>query len=210
LLSQAIRQWSAQLDADLDHFPSGKTWRSHLKTAEIAALVPTQLDFPPAEDVRQRLQEILEIYGAPIDSPELRRIANLRSFQILHVALGEYATPPEQRLRRQLFFAARELNRSLERFKTGGSWQQYLTLSPGMSLSEDEAEETERVLNLADLAQVLARFDLVSQNVDYRMIAALSAFKATHERLAAYLSQSQTPSFQRSEELPAPKPDAEP
>ncbi|MBI3840163.1 MAG: hypothetical protein HY288_19750 [Planctomycetia bacterium] len=210
MLSQTVLEWSARLDADLDYFPSGKTWRSQLKTAEIAALVPKDRDAPPAADVRQQLQEILEIHRAASNSPELSRIANLPSFQILQLALAEYVTPSEQRSRRQLFFAAGELNRSLERFTTGGGWQQYLALSPGLVLSDDKALETEPVVSSDEFAQVLARFNSVSQNTDYRVISALPAFEATHERLAAYLGRSPTPSLNPPEELPAPRPDSEP
>jgi hypothetical protein len=209
-LSQAVREWTAQLDADLGRFPSGETWRSHLKTAEIAALVPKELDVPPSADVSKQLQEILEIQQAASNSPGMRQVANLASFQVLQIALAEYVTPSEQRSRRQLFFAARELNRSLERFTTGDGWQQYLALSPGLVLSENTAEAAEPEPNLDDFAQVLTRFDSVSQNTDYRVIWALPAFEATRAHLAAYLRGSRTPSHKSPEELPAPSADSEP
>jgi hypothetical protein len=209
-LSQAVREWSARLDADLDRFPSGKTWKSQLKTAEIAALVPKDLDVPPAADVRQQLQKILEIQSATSNSPEWSQVANLASFQVLQIALAEYVTPSEQRSRRQLYFAAGELNRSLNRFNTAAGWQHYLALSPGQALSESNAEGAEPVPSADDFAQALARFDSVSQNTDYRVIWALPAFEATHAHLATYLRDSNPASHHRPEELPGPSPDAEP
>jgi hypothetical protein len=207
-LSQAIGELSGQLDSDLGHFPSGKAWRAQLKTAEIAALVSKQLDAPPPEDVRRQLQEILKIHDDASSAAEFSEMANLPSFRILQLALAEYLTSPEQRLRRQLFFAARELHRSLDHISTGAGWQQYLMLSPGMTLSESKAEETEPVVHPADFTEALTRFDSVDQNADYRVIAAMPAFKATRERLAAYLGQSPRPSAKRPEELPAPSSDA--
>ena len=92
---------------------------------------------------------------------------------------------PEQRQRRQLFFAARDLNRSLERLPTGAGWQQYLMLAPGMPLSEDKAQAVDTPPTADDLQQPLTRFDAVNQNSEYAVIAALPAFKTTYERLAA-------------------------
>jgi hypothetical protein len=109
-----------------------------------------------------------------------------------------------------LFLAAHDLSRSLERFATGGGWQQYLMLALGMTLSEDKAQEIEIAPNLDEFARALARFDSVSQNSDYGVIAALPAFKTTRERLEVYLRQSGTSSFSSPEELSAPKPDAQP
>jgi hypothetical protein len=209
-LSQAVREWSARLAADLDRFPSGNAWRVQLKTAEIAALVPRELDIPPTEDVCRQLREILEIQNGASNSPELRQVANLASFQVLRVALAEYVTPSEQRSRRQLIIAAGELNRSLGRFETGGGWQHYLALSPGQVLSERSAEVAAPAPTPDEFAQLLARFDSVSQNADYRVIWALPAFEATRSHLAAYLGESRTPSHQSPEELPAPSTDAEP
>ena len=201
-LSQAVREWSARVDADLARVPSADTWKHHLKTAEISALVPRQLDGPPADDVRQQLEQILRIHREPSDLPDASRIANLGSFQVLQLALSEYTMAPDQRPRRQLFFAARDLSRSLERFPTGGGWQRYLMLSPGMTLSEDRASE--HPLRLGDVEQLRERFDSVGQNAEYAIIAALPAFKTTQQRLTAYLSQAGTSPSSTPEELPEP------
>ncbi len=206
-LCQALGDLSGQLDADLDHYPSGKAWRTQLKTADIAALVSKQADVPPPDDVRRQLQEILKIHGEASSAAEFGEMATLPSFRILQLALTEYVTAPEQRQRRQLFFAAHELNRSLDHISTGAGWQQYLMLSSGMALSQSKAEETEPAVNPAEFSEALTRFDSVEQNADYRVIAVMPAFKATHERLAAYLSQLQAPSAKPREELPAPSSD---
>lgn len=204
LLGQATRASAAQLDVDLKQIPSGATWRSRLKIAELTALLPPESDLSPTDDVRQQLQEISRIYGGLDSSRESRSVSNLRSFQVLQQALAEYVTPPVQRLRRQLYFKAGQLNRALERFATGAGWQNYLMLSTGLSLSTDHAQSSESLHSVADYKEVLARFDSVGQNPDYRVISDLPEFKTTRQRLADYLGQLETPPAQKPEELPAP------
>jgi hypothetical protein len=152
------------------------------------------------------LLEIFDIYQSASQSPEYRRITGLPSFQALAAVLGEYVTTPDERLRRQLFVAANELDRSLEQFKTGTTWQQFLEVAPGKTLSADETNQAPPALDASDLARLLIRFDSVEQNDDYRVIAAVPAFKATHNLLAAYLSQPRVSSPAGIEELPTPGP----
>jgi hypothetical protein len=203
-LGQAIRASAAQLSVDLNQIASGATWRSRLQIAEIIALLPPESDLPPTDDVRQQLQEIARIYGGLDNSRESQSVSNLRSFQVLQQALAEYVTPPVQRLRRQLYFNAGQLNRALERFATGAAWQNYLMLSTGLSLSTDHAQSSDSLHSVADYAEVLARFDSVGRNPDYRIISDLPEFKATRQRLADYLGQLETSPAQKPEELPAP------
>ncbi len=192
-LNQAVREWTARFDADLGRFPSGEFWKSSLKTAEIATLVAAERDGPPAEDVRQRLRAIFEIHETVDTSPELNGVVGLASFRVLHAALGEYSTPPEQRLRRQLFSSAGELYRSLQHYNTGARWQEYLMLSPGRALAEARLAGAEFAPNLAELTAALGRFDSVRRNPEYGEISRLPAFKATHELLAVYVQQVQMP-----------------
>lgn len=117
---------------------------------------------------------------------------------------------PEARLRRQLFGSALDLDRALDRFETGESWQRYLSVAPGLPLSRDRFDSAEITRTNGQLATVLAHFDAVSKNADYRMIAALPAFQWTHELLAEYLDarrMSQSAAHPTpAEELPPPQP----
>ena len=192
-LNQAVREWTARLDADLSRFPSGEFWKSSLKTAEIATLVPAEHDGPPAEDVRQRLRAIFEIHETVGTSPELNGVVGLASFRALHAALGEYSTPPEQRVRRQLFSAAGELYRSLQHYNTGAGWQEYLMLSPGRALAAVRLAGAADGPSLAELTAALGRFDSVRRNPEYGEISRLPAFKSTHDILAVYVQQLQMP-----------------
>jgi hypothetical protein len=64
---------------------------------------------------------------------------------------------------------------------------------------------------VAELEKSLGRYDSVSRKHEYRMIAGLPQFRATHDRLRAYvdLFGEQTPrrNIQAVEELPTPKPE---
>ena len=204
LLGQAIRASAAQLDIDLKQIRSGATWRSRLKIAELTPLLPPESDQSPSDDVRQQLQEILRIYGELDSSRESKSVSNLRSFQVLQQALAEYITPPVQRLRRQLYFNAGQLNRALERFATGAGWQNYLMLSTGLLLSPDHARSSDSVHSVADYEKVLARFESVGQNPDYGVISDLPEFNATRQRVTDYFRQLETSPAQAPEELPVP------
>lgn len=216
-LSQEIWKWSGQLDLDLERVPNGSTWQQKLRTAEIAGLVDTTADAAPPEANRAKLQEILESQQAALHSFQGRRIGNLPSLGNLQAALAEYVTPPEQRMRRQLYTAANELNASLKRFTTGEDWQKFLTVSPGMTLSSTVAEDVTPAPDAAELSKSLARFESVEQNPEYRKIAAVPAFKTTRARLTAYLAQQpggdrpvETEAVPMPEELPAPRPTSTP
>jgi hypothetical protein len=203
-LGEAIHESTIQLDSDLDQFARGENWRSRLKTSEIAALVPKGADRPPAAGVRRQLLAALEVLRAAHKSSELSPVVSLQSFQILEAALGEYVSPPDVRLERQLFGASDELWHSLGDYPTGGLWRDYLALSPGMALADRKLGEAQSTPSAVELSDVLKHYDSVDQNNDFRIIARLPAFKTTHELLAAFVSQRATGSSQ-PEELPPPQ-----
>jgi hypothetical protein len=150
-----------------------------------------------------KLNEIRGALIATRGNPSLRSIASLTSFRLLNAALLELATPPEQRLSRQLSVAAQRLDRSLGRLETGDGWKKYLAV-PSNIIKARAAETTDE-----ELAGVLSRFDSVRQNEQYRVIAALPAFQTAQQRLAAYQAlrnQSAPELVPRGEELPAPAP----
>lgn len=207
-LRRSVAQWTAELDFDLGQISTGELWKAHLKTAELAALVRSQQDAPPGEQERIQLREILAIHQATARSSAYRRITDQPSFRALGAVLAEYTTTADERLRRQLFAAAGELDRSLEQFETGNTWQQYLEVAPGKSLAADQTGRAPASSSTTALADVLARFESVRHNDDYRVIAAVPAFKATHDLLAAYLSRAGASSTAGVEELPIPSPAA--
>ena len=115
--------------------------------------------------------------------------------------------PAEQRLRSQVSSAARDLQNSLTRFATGDTWQRYFALPPELTIAPPDAIPLEPKAQAKDLTELLGRFDMVSHNDAYRMIAALPAFHWAQESLTAYANwlASRTPEIME-EELPAPGP----
>jgi hypothetical protein len=83
--------------------------------------------------------------------------------------------------------SAGELARSLERFQTGEGWRKHLAL-PDDVLDADGADQGTGP-DRERLAKVLTRFDAISRNPEYRVIAQLQEFQATHEALSAYVGQ---------------------
>jgi hypothetical protein len=127
------------------------------------------------------------------------------SFQTLKAALREYTMPAEQRLRSQVSSAARELQSSLTRFATGDTWQRYFALPPELMTAPSDGSSPGPRDQSKNVTELLGRFDMVSHNDDYRMIAALPAFHWAQESLAAYANWLGTkPPGPMEEELPAP------
>ena len=209
-LRASIRELVAQLDAQLATWPAGDFWKAQLKTAEVRAVAQGR-DGRPAAGAHAQLQDILHAFAATNDTPTLSAIAGLPTFRVLHVALVEFSMPPEERLRRQLSTSAKELHNSLDRISTGRGWQKYLALPEGMAASQGSDRPSAASFDLEALAAALDRFDSVSQDDEYRMIADLPAFRSTHQRLAAYLALRRDPAagaLPSAEELPVPRPNS--
>jgi hypothetical protein len=205
-LRLAVRELSLYFDSQLSTLATGDGWKVHLKTAEIRALV-REGSGPPTVEVFQKLAPILTAYDAVAINPAYRSIADLDGFRALRDALGEVLAPPSRRAGRQLTYAALELNRSLEQAGAEAAWQTHLALPRGLAPSQDVPPPDTAPPSVEDLAKVLARFDAVSRNPDYRRISQLPAFRVTHERLADYvaLSKAEQAVRPKPEELPVPR-----
>jgi len=129
--------------------------------------------------------------------------------------------PPLERAGRQLILSAGELEQALRRVNNGPRWVSYLklpdgVLGRGVDAGAERAPETQPDAPEAAnaLFDALIRYDEVSRNPQYGVIAELPAFKATHERLAGYIgllssrSPSEPPQGAGIEVLPAPEPEA--
>ena len=99
-LRHVLRQSSADLDAELSRFPTGKVWRRHFMAHAVLDLVPPQGDYPPSDDERTQLIEILTMFDQAHENSDLRAITSLVSFRVLHAAIGEFVSRPEPRMLR--------------------------------------------------------------------------------------------------------------
>ena len=207
-LRTSIRHLAANLDAELDRFGTGDLWKVELKTAEIRALVHSS--GPPTAAEAAKLEAILARYEATKHNSTARAVSKLNSFRALYVALDEYLIPPEERLRRQLSSAVNELHLVLEEMPTGPGWQRYLAL-PKFAAQQHSSEATRPPTepDVAELGNILARYDSVSHDERYYAIAQLPEFKEVHHCLAAYVKYLRNPppvTGRPAEELPAPAP----
>jgi hypothetical protein len=222
MLLATIHDANARLSSDLTRVSSGEFWRTSLKLDEIARLVPSPgagsnrtvgaagLAGPPMESARRELQEIAKTLDSLSAEPQGNGVVSLASFRTLRGALAEYVLPADMRTQRQLFAASAELAGSLEQFSTANTWLKYFALMPGGVLSPYQRSER-KMQGSPDLITLLERFESVSQDARYSMIAALPAFQRTHGLLLEYISehpQRENPKSvdPTSEELPAPLP----
>jgi hypothetical protein len=117
---------------------------------------------------------------------------------------AEFASMDDARLTEQLFSIANSLNRRLSRFDTGPTWQRYLRFPEESLASADLAVRREALIGL------LAKFQKVSADAQYSMIARLPAFVAMEAALMEAVSRPdggagaiETPV--EAEELPLPE-----
>jgi hypothetical protein len=207
-LVRTINESARQLDADLTQLPAGDPWRTQLNTKELATLAPADPQQPPPEELRLRMLQMLPAFDNMAAMPSADWVGGRVSFQMLQAALREYTIPAEQRLRRQLIDSARDLQNSLTRFATGATWQSYLALPPEFTAAATAGNPRRNQTTPNDLAELVGRFEMVSHNDAYRMIAALPAFHWAQESLVGYSNwlQSRSPA-PVEEELPAPSPE---
>jgi hypothetical protein len=213
-LRRVTREAAGRLDAQLSRFPTGDVWRRHFQTRELAALPfearsAAQGGGAAVEDDRGRISAMLATYDAAASSVDLRDVAGLDSFRVLHAALRELALPPEPRLRRQLAASARYLDRALGGLRTGESWQRYLALPEGVFAAGKSLDPAELAAlpDAESLAKVHQRFESVNSKDEYRGLTRMSDFQQTRRRLAQYVELRKSPATPDAtpEELPRPK-----
>jgi hypothetical protein len=126
--------------------------------------------------------------------------------------LDEYLTPPSTRHLRRLAESSRQLHQDLARLQNGAGWQQYLALPPSVvSATETDLPPTRQapdpeVAPLGELQKIRERFDAVSKNAEYHVIASLPTFRSTHENLSLILGDRE-PTPIEPEKLPEPQPE---
>jgi hypothetical protein len=211
-LRGVVRAAAAEFDRWLSGIPAGEVWRKHFDTRALQQLAASDVDAPPSADEREVIVRILGTFDDSVENPDLRQLTGRDSARALHIALRELTTPNDQRQIRQLSFSARSLNRSLAAFSTGVTWQRYLALPDGILAAADrppgEAAPRQE-FDAEELTQILERYDRVNGSQEYRAIAALPEFQATHQRLAAFVNPpaEQPPPLPSAvaEELPPPE-----
>ncbi|MEQ8791835.1 MAG: hypothetical protein RIC55_36600 [Pirellulaceae bacterium] len=190
MLRRVVRKAAAQLDAELHQFPTGDVWRRNFQTAEIPHLV-ADVEGTPTEEERQIVAQLAAIYETGLKTPDLRAVTRLDNYRVLHAALRELALPAEPRLRRQLTTSARFLHRSLDHLRNGESWQRYLALPETLFALQEavgDAVLQPEPSDVAALAKVRDRFEMVRQTPEYRGVARLTAFKITQQQLNDYVA----------------------
>jgi hypothetical protein len=203
-LQRTIQTSTQRLENELAQVPGGASWTASLRTSEIAQLASADRIGPPTESIRQQLAEIADVLDALSADTHAAAVTGLPSFRNLTLALHAYSASPGERSRQQLLASADQLARSLERFDTAPTWLRYFDLMPGGALSSSQAPAPST--DTADLLTLLGKFDSVSRNPQYSMIAELREFQQTHQLLGELISEQPQSAGPAAEELPPPLP----
>jgi hypothetical protein len=177
-------------DGWLAQIPAGEMWRRHFGTRAGLELLSPNRDAARFPEDQATFAGMLATFDEAVENADLAAITQTDEFRRSRAALRELAAPSDERLVRQLSFRARNLNRSLARLNTGPKWQRYLALPDDIVAAADRPSDITRPtrgVDRAALVPVLERFEVVSRNPEFRSVAALPAFAATHEKLTALL-----------------------
>jgi hypothetical protein len=209
-LRRVARASSADFDRWLSGIPAGEVWRKHFESRTTQEHLAPDVDAPPTTEERQAILRIVGIFDRAVATADLNDITRTASARTLHAVLRELATPPDQRLVRQLSLNARTLNRSLSNLNTGVTWQRYLALPDGVIAAADRPPGgAELRADRKELSKILERYDSISANPEYRVIASLPEFEATHQRLSEVVNPPREVLEQQpaevAEELPPPE-----
>ncbi len=232
LADPALADWAAlwrmldsgtiRLDEQLGSGARASGWKKYLETARLRETLAEQDNGPPDPQTAEQLRDILARYEQTSAMQQYRSVTSGSGFRMVHAALKELVSPPLQRDRRLLRESAEDLERELFRLNNGRSWVRHLQLPEetlgGQTGAPQHAPppsgtDLGRGAELGPLIEALARFDAISRDPRYRVIAGLPAFQTTHQRLGDYvhdLSTAQPGDPSRPpqvEVLPAPQPD---
>jgi hypothetical protein len=177
---------NADFDRWLASIPAGEVWRKHFETRAVDELLGVDENAPPSDEQRGEIVRVLKILDEAVADSDMNDLTRRDSARTLRASLRELVTPPNHRLVRQLSYNGRQLNRSLGTLSTGVTWQRYLALPDAIVAAMDRPPGDSKAgvdIDEGELRQILGRYDEISANPEYDMIASLPAFQATHERL---------------------------
>ncbi len=214
-LRHHARTAASRFDGELARVAGGTTWTASLRPGTIRDLLAEDTDQPPDRATVEQLAPILQSYAALADSGGYPQIARLSGFRQTREALIELTWPPRQRAQRNLGLLWPSLHDELGQFESGATWQSYLALPVDVTDGQDAAPPSKG--QLQQVEEILSRYEEVIGPEDYRAIAQLGSFRATHRHLAGYVvllrQETSKPKGLRTlppEGIPAPRPEGLP
>lgn len=186
-LAELLRIASEGYAKELGDYKNGETWKDYFKLAGIAAM--TKSAEPPSADDRATAAEVLKRLDSSSANTEYDAVTKSWGFKALRVGLREYTLALKDRSAHRLVAAVQQLRHSLDGVTTGAGWKKHLEIDAlGKSAENNGADEAASV---KQLKPVLAKFDAVSRNPEFQVIAELDGFAATKAGLKTYLNALQ-------------------
>jgi hypothetical protein len=196
-LAELLRVASEGYAKELGDYKNGETWKDYFTLAEIAAMTKTAE--PPAAGARDTAVEALKRLDSSSADTQYDAVTKSWGFKALRVGLREYTLPPKERSAHRLVAAVQQLRHSLDSITTGAGWKKHLEIDALAKSAENSG--TDDVVSIKQLKAVLAKFDAVSRNPEFQVVAELDGFAATQADLKGYVS-----TLQASQPVQAPPP----
>jgi hypothetical protein len=195
---------------DLDNFTTGASWKKYFKLDEVQELAkkPKPANFDAA--TKTLLAEVLKRLDTASKNADYNAITNSWGFKSLQVGLREYALPTKERQGHLLVASLQKLSESLGTVTTGEGWKKHLQVEELGKIAENPGPDD--TLNKR-LEKILAKFDAVAQNSQYKVIAELEGFAAVQAGLQRYINALEadtTAPAAAPSATPAPAPPSEP
>lgn len=180
LLLQALNAF----EEDLTRSPNGDDWSRHLQLATIAKLV-TEGDQRPDATLRARLRSVVQLFDEVAANSDYQAVSELATFRVLHLGLHEYAAEEIDRSRRQLSQSASTFSTGLNAWTSGERWREYLQLA--WLIGTDEEMQIDLEARLARFETLLAKFDRVKSDDQFRVVTQPREFGQVHAALHRFV-----------------------
>lgn len=179
--AEKILEAVVDLDRKLEKVSPDSGWSKRLSLEELR-FVPVFSEQPADDNQRKTLEKILKTYQTVATDDQSAAINSLPEFKQTLDSIQEYLSPIDVRRRKQAPTSFVQLKSSLEWYKNGAAWVDYLvppelTATNGeTSLSKEQAEKR------------LKRFNKVAGDSAYKKVTSLKGFKPAYNSIKAIVA----------------------
>lgn len=184
LLMQALNA----LEDDFARSPNGDDWSRHLQLATVAKLIG-EGDAPTDQVTRARLRSVVELFDEVAANSDYRAVSELLSFRSLQAGLREFASEPIGQARGRLSRTANSLSQRFKAWPNGDRWNEYLQVA--WLVGTEEEERLEMPERLIRFEKLLAKFDRIQSDEQFKVVSEDPAFGPTHAALRGFVKELQ-------------------
>jgi len=186
-LRKYLKRSIDELTGQLQRLENGSSWSRYLETEELRRIITATTSDLPSDEDRELLKAIAEKFKSTRDDPKYRRVSDLLGFKAVRAGLGPLSVEPVAYARRQLAPNVADLQRSLDALGRDKGWHKHLQTDELARIVRETYKEDDDKTNEV-LREIAKRYDAVKNDPQYTMIASLSGFDATRQKVLELLA----------------------